>query len=570
MGIVLAEEKRAGVKGVPAAEARGELERLLSDTRFRATERARAVLTYLAERAFEGHTEGVKAYAIALDVLGRPSSFDPNMDPIVRIELSRLRSALGTYYDAYGSETGIRIDLPVGRYLAVFSRTTSAPDPEPVEEEQDVAPLSAVSAEKRRRGLHWPLAASLVIVLVGVAAGIGLSREKAPLHTLRPYVRLSVSPPDTQYEEEARLFGDHLITAISRFQTVALVPSDENVEALRTSATEDARNDYRVNVEYYGGEADRSIWWRITDVQDGSVLASGVETASIQGRSEAEARNDLVAALARKVAASRGVIGTTEAAPSHMPSAGEARAIGNRCVLFAEYALDEGTQAEVASALRCLEETLRSDPGDADAAAVLSRTLLETTSVTTMALALRRADELASNAASIEPSADRTRVALMLAQLYRGSAGAAIESGNRALALNPNNPDVLAKFALVLFQSGFRDGARFLAQDASRDMVAVPRDARLVLALDAFCRADYSNASLLAEQIGRVDVVVSALRAAALGEIGSRMAPARLASLGALLPNHQEDFAAWMARRAFSTKLIGKLQRGLMKAGNPS
>jgi tetratricopeptide (TPR) repeat protein len=187
-----------------------------------------------------------------------------------------------------------------------------------------------------------------------------------------------------------------------------------------------------------------------------------------------------------------------------------------------------------------------------------------------MALALRRADELASNAASIEPSADRTRVALMLAQLYRGSAGAAIESGNRALALNPNNPDVLAKFALVLFQSGFRDGARFLAQDAARDMVAVPRDARLVLALDAFCRADYSNASLLAEQIGRVDVVVSALRAAALGEIGSRMAPARLASLGALLPNHQEDLAAWMAGRAFSTKLIGKLQRGLMKAGNPS
>ena len=86
-------------------DAKAELKRLLADSRFRVTERQKDILRYLAERRFEGCEEGVKAYSIALDVLGRPSGFDASTDPIVRIEISRLRSALDAYYQAFGLPT---------------------------------------------------------------------------------------------------------------------------------------------------------------------------------------------------------------------------------------------------------------------------------------------------------------------------------------------------------------------------------------------------------------------------------------------------------------------------------
>jgi host factor-I protein len=65
-------------------EARMELDRLLSDPQFHLTERHRNFLKYVAQEMFEGRAATVKAYAIAVDVFGRPCNFDRINDPIVR------------------------------------------------------------------------------------------------------------------------------------------------------------------------------------------------------------------------------------------------------------------------------------------------------------------------------------------------------------------------------------------------------------------------------------------------------------------------------------------------------
>lgn len=121
-----AEEQHGGDHEVACPQARAELDRLLDDERFRATERSRSILRYIVEQQFAGWAEGVKAYSIAVDVLGRQSNFDPSLDPIVRIELSRLRSSLSQYYEAFGEEGGVTVQLPRGRYVAVFTRSTGA------------------------------------------------------------------------------------------------------------------------------------------------------------------------------------------------------------------------------------------------------------------------------------------------------------------------------------------------------------------------------------------------------------------------------------------------------------
>jgi predicted Zn-dependent protease len=155
----------------------------------------------------------------------------------------------------------------------------------------------------------------------------------------------------------------------------------------------------------------------------------------------------------------------------------------------------------------------------------------------------------------------------MMAQFYAGRPKSAIEAGNRALALNPNNSDVSAKLGTVMFASGFYDSAVSLAVDSSKAVDAAPRDALLVLALDAYRRGDWSSASLLAEQVNCSDFVVRALRAAALGQLDSPQAAGRLADLRGIEPDFEKTFRQRVEARRYPPFIATSLQRGLAKAG---
>ncbi|NKC52130.1 hypothetical protein HED63_25100 [Ochrobactrum cytisi] len=128
-GSVMADKSSMTAVGeVTAAEAKLALTELLTDQRFHATDRAKAILSYLGDQYFSNGRDSVKAYAIAVDVLGRPESFDPGTDPIARIEMSRLRSALVQYFEAFGREKPIEIILPKGKYALCFLyRPSKAP-----------------------------------------------------------------------------------------------------------------------------------------------------------------------------------------------------------------------------------------------------------------------------------------------------------------------------------------------------------------------------------------------------------------------------------------------------------
>src|SRR5689334_4277487 len=73
------------------AEIRVELGRVLSSESFDASERNRRFLEYVVEETLAGRADRIKAYNIATIVFGRDDSFDPQLDPIVRMEARRLR-----------------------------------------------------------------------------------------------------------------------------------------------------------------------------------------------------------------------------------------------------------------------------------------------------------------------------------------------------------------------------------------------------------------------------------------------------------------------------------------------
>ena len=73
------------------------------------------------------HTEYLKGYTIATEALGRDDNFDPQIDPIVRVEAGRLRYALEHYYSNGGAGDPVVIELPRGSYVPTFHRNRNAP-----------------------------------------------------------------------------------------------------------------------------------------------------------------------------------------------------------------------------------------------------------------------------------------------------------------------------------------------------------------------------------------------------------------------------------------------------------
>jgi hypothetical protein len=108
--------------GAPPNElVKSALERLLSGGKLKLSERNRRFLSFVVSEALAGRGERIKAYTIAVDVFGRGADFDPTNDPIVRIEATRLRSALTAYYEHAAPDEQVRIMIPPGAYVPQFS-----------------------------------------------------------------------------------------------------------------------------------------------------------------------------------------------------------------------------------------------------------------------------------------------------------------------------------------------------------------------------------------------------------------------------------------------------------------
>ena len=91
---------------------RKHLRLVLAHGEFADSPQLAAFLTYVVERKLEGAEDRIKAYAIATEALGRPPSFDPQNDPIVRVQAKRLRQAL--------TDSIIPIPTPMTRCASPF------------------------------------------------------------------------------------------------------------------------------------------------------------------------------------------------------------------------------------------------------------------------------------------------------------------------------------------------------------------------------------------------------------------------------------------------------------------
>jgi TolB-like protein/Tfp pilus assembly protein PilF len=98
-----------------------ELERILASTCFRKSTRVSRFLRFTVETRLRAQGDPIKEYLIGVEVFGRDGSYDPRLDPVVRVEAGRLRSKLAEYYRTQGQDDSLVIDLPKGSYVPIFS-----------------------------------------------------------------------------------------------------------------------------------------------------------------------------------------------------------------------------------------------------------------------------------------------------------------------------------------------------------------------------------------------------------------------------------------------------------------
>jgi tetratricopeptide (TPR) repeat protein len=167
---------------VDASDVGAALARILANPSFVRSPRLADFLRYVVEQRLAGRNDGPKEVEIGVQVFGKTSDYDPRIDPVVRVQARLLRFKLHEYYETAGKSDLIRIDLPKGSYLPVFTGLAGI-QPGPVEP-APVDPTAAVSAQPDRAAPgtrfpnpRWAMAAGLLGVLLTIGFSVNSWRE---------------------------------------------------------------------------------------------------------------------------------------------------------------------------------------------------------------------------------------------------------------------------------------------------------------------------------------------------------------------------------------------------------
>jgi TolB-like protein len=112
-----------------------ELERIFGDPHFTESAILKKFLSFIVQETIHGRSNCLKEYTIAINVLEKPSSFNPQENGIVRIHAGRLRRALAEYYNDMGRDDQIVITIPKGKYVPFFANRSNPAEAAIIERE---------------------------------------------------------------------------------------------------------------------------------------------------------------------------------------------------------------------------------------------------------------------------------------------------------------------------------------------------------------------------------------------------------------------------------------------------
>ncbi len=154
---------------VAQEEIHAQVDRLVQSKTFETSEVHRKLLQYLAEKSINGEADRLKEYTIGLEAFGKPPTYDPKHDSIVRLQVGRLRQKLAAYYQSEAAGDPIVVNLPKGAFKLSFELAASPPvAPEPV-------------PQSRPRILFALLAITILWAVIATVSYFRLRAQMAPV-----------------------------------------------------------------------------------------------------------------------------------------------------------------------------------------------------------------------------------------------------------------------------------------------------------------------------------------------------------------------------------------------------
>jgi len=160
-------------------EKREELHRVLLSKYFSNSPKKSRFLEFVAEQTFLGNGDKLNEYLIGVEVYGRGPDFNPQEDPIVRVQAHDIRRALKNYYEEEGRNGLLRVELSAGHYVPSFIKV--APGEQVVAPEPPTSPLPP-----KRVPLAMVLVVGLSVVCLVLAVLLAHERSRSSESAQRP------------------------------------------------------------------------------------------------------------------------------------------------------------------------------------------------------------------------------------------------------------------------------------------------------------------------------------------------------------------------------------------------
>ncbi len=553
-------------------DIRAAVDRMVTSHVFSRSPQLGAFLRFVVEAVLRGKADRIKAYTIGVEVLRRDIRFDPQLDPIVRVEATRLRRTIERYYSGPGAGDAIIIDLPRGSYVPTFrwreadiiTATSPASAPLP-------GLIERISALARTQPVFAALIAGAVIASV-TAAAVVLRSDTQPTAAsgLRPgngMPTLAVQQFDvigtpgpnavwsTALYEKSR-------DAFARFDAINVV-------------SEPARPEVRVNYRFaglvdYRDHGITRIHFRLSDVGDGSVVWTRTFERPASTDDRAAAENEIVSAVAATLLQPFGILRSRENAKDLATSAGDAR---YRCLLLTADAFRTFDRVEYDRARACLERVIALDPKFGDGFSYLAALNLREYVYgfgrsADDATALDRALQLARRGVEINPTGARAYQVLSTVLFCRRDA-AANAAAERAIELNPYDSIISGDYGGRLIAAGeIERGMNLVRQSAGRSGVQ-PSWHHFHLFLGSYMTGDLPEATRHADAMTSNTythgLMARALTAAANGD--REKAQSALDRLVTVRPAWRDNPRGELGRYVSAAFIVDRLVADLTKAG---
>lgn len=577
-----------------AGEVRAELERILASSCFQASEKRRRFLRFVVEETLAGRANRLKGYTIAVEVFERAEDFDPQLDPVVRLEARRLRRDLDGYYAADGRDNPLHISIPKGQYAPDFTVLDTGAVGHWAEHARPggTDAFDAPKPEGETENLHgrgrpsvvrWMTVSLLLCAIVIATLGYELLRDRAPKPIQAKSVHgpsLFILPFEQRDKAAATVFlanglTDQIMSELSRYPDIRLfmAPASTDKEASVEILNPADRSgvDYMVSGSVSSDASTVRINAKLIQVATDRVLWTETYDSPQSPPSLMKTQKQIAEKVASTLGQPYGIIRSFETdklldSPARSETSYE-------CVLQA-YSYRRSFAANLrAPVLACLKEAVQRDPGYPEAWAMLGWLYMDSGrfewAPDSPEQAYDRALSAASHAVVLEGKNVLSLKVLAAVNHYMGNYEESIRLQRRALELNPNDPDTMEQLGWRLaIRGNFEEGIPYL-QKAIDLTVSPPGWFYHLIAIDHYMHGRYTE-MLTAAKNGVVDELPTswALVAIAQGALGNKAAAqTALAKMTQASPLMARDPGTFLRRHQATDEIVNAFLAGMRKAG---